>query len=93
MRCGSIRTRVIRGGVIQRAIALLLGQHVFVCRRCGWRGRGTRAVRFSFPSGDRGRGRSARAAGPPAASGVDLGAIDRALDGTADQVSPRGGRR
>ena len=40
--CGSMRTRGVKGGVFERILAMLLSRQVFVCSRCGWRGRGRR---------------------------------------------------
>lgn len=71
-RCGSLRTRVIGGGLVERVLALLLRQHVVVCARCGFRGRQGKAG-GSAPDGvaSRGDSRDPR---------IDLAELDRALD-------------
>jgi hypothetical protein len=76
-RCGSLRTRVINGAVIHRMLALVLGQHVVICSRCGWRGRlpcsfapPAARVRRVRSDGERGRGHLR----------LDLADLDRVLE-------------
>jgi len=38
-RCGSIQIVRARSRLADRVVALLTGTRLFVCRRCGWRGR------------------------------------------------------
>ena len=38
-RCGSLRTRAVRGNPIQLVVALVRRQTVIACGRCGWQGR------------------------------------------------------
>jgi hypothetical protein len=82
-RCGSLRTRVIAGGLVERAVALLLRQDVVACVRCGFRGRQPKARKI-VTSGR--RSASSTAGGPP----IDLAALDRKLD-HADGASTRAG--
>ena len=64
-RCGSAQTRLIKGGALDRALALMRGQQVIVCGRCGWRGR-------QMPVRDRRRSmRLEGAAVPPADAAAD----------------------
>ena len=91
-RCGSLRTRVIKGGLVDRLLALVLGQHVVVCSRCGRQGRQPRSfahetnrTRRVRADGERGRGHLP----------LDLTDLDRVLDADrpAKPVDGRGEQR
>jgi len=76
-RCGSLRTRVIRGSIVDRLLALVLGQDVVVCSRCGRQRRQPRSfahqttrARRVRPEGERGRGHLP----------LDLTDLDRVLE-------------
>jgi hypothetical protein len=71
-RCGSLRTRVLAGGPLQRVLAFVLRQDVIACVRCGFRGRQRKARHISRK----------RATAQPADTDprLDLAALDRRLD-------------
>jgi hypothetical protein len=92
MSCGSIRTRAIKGGVLERMFALLLNQQILVCNRCGWRGRRRRSGGVARSAHHDARGSRAVGAGGAAPTGtpIDLTSLDRDMNTDVTQ-KPRGG--
>jgi hypothetical protein len=81
-RCGSIRTQVIRGKLLERLVALLLGQRVIFCGRCGWQGRLSKSADTSSSSHRRRRRHHRRQSHEPVLPPInelDLEALDRGL--------------
>ena len=81
-KCGSTRTQVIGGAPLERVLALLLGQRIVFCGRCGWRGR-VRTLSDAPRSGQRRRShhQAAQTGGvrEPVSAG-DLDTIEKGLD-------------
>ena len=80
--CGSMRTRAVKGGVLERILAMLLSRQVFVCSRCGWRGRGRRPAGVVKNTQRHARGSrvSDSLADTRTDAQIDLTSLDRAME-------------
>ena len=83
VRCGSLRTTVISGGILGGMLALVLRQDVIACARCGFRGRQPK------PAAGRGTRTPARDTAS-AETGIDLKELDRVLERDPGKPSGKG---
>jgi hypothetical protein len=73
--CGSVRTRRVRGGILQHVLAFVLRQDVLMCDRCG------RRARLPKVHDRQGREWQRHRTGATTPKAIDLAALDQALDG------------
>jgi hypothetical protein len=80
-QCGSLRTRSVSANPLQWILALLRGQRVITCHRCGWRGR-------QSPLKDAPARRADGGGSRPSARAIDYAALDRAMALDESRVTP-----